>query len=131
MLVSIEAKSGIDAACPFFGRDGGVILPDSHRRACTRPALGPTGWPHFIKARPSRQRQCHQEVDAVTTIQAVHTAQVKMSRLYSLIRELRIPAPQRDLSGRYDWTETDLENVRKALLIDLRTKRGKEMAAHV
>jgi hypothetical protein len=53
---------------------------------------------------------------------AARELQITVTRLYSLLRSAKIPAPQKDSSGDYLWTDTDLEAVRRALAIDHRRK---------
>jgi hypothetical protein len=54
--------------------------------------------------------------------QAAARLKISYYRLISLLRSEKLPAPQKDASGDYIWTERDLENARRALDIDRRRK---------
>jgi hypothetical protein len=47
---------------------------------------------------------------------------VRYSRLVSLLRHGKIPAPAKDSSGDYLWAGTDLEAARQAMTVDRRKK---------
>jgi hypothetical protein len=46
--------------------------------------------------------------------------------LISLLRSKKLPAPQKDSSGDYIWTDADLDAAREALRIDHRRKSNRD-----
>ena len=55
------------------------------------------------------------------TLQVADALSVPYYRLYELLRLRKIPAPQKDGSGDYAWTDEDIERARSALA---RRRRG-------
>jgi hypothetical protein len=54
---------------------------------------------------------------------------ISYHRLLALIRFGRLSAPERDTSGHYWWSDTDLKRAREALKNDRRRKVAKVAAA--
>jgi hypothetical protein len=49
---------------------------------------------------------------------------VSYRRLWEQIRAGKMPPPAKNASGDYTWTETDLENARKAIVSDRRRRKA-------
>ena len=61
----------------------------------------------------------------VLTITASRLLGAPVYKLTTLIYRQRIPAPRKDESGRYVWSEEDIARARTALRTDLRRKRNR------
>ncbi len=49
------------------------------------------------------------------TIEVADRLGVRDSHLYSLLRARKIPEPNRDAAGDFDWSKDDVERARQAL----------------
>jgi len=61
-------------------------------------------------------------MNAMKSTRAAQLLGIPYSRLTSLLRAAKLPAPQKDSSGDYWWSPGDLDAARRALTLDRRRK---------
>jgi hypothetical protein len=55
---------------------------------------------------------------------------ITYTHLHALIRAGKVPRPERDVSGDYWWSESDIANARAALAMPHRRGRRRKVVAH-